>query len=332
VDVSGSIFANRWEVLDALASGSTSEVYRGRDRETGAAAAIKVMLPEYALQGESLQRFQREARVAQRLAHPRIVEVRDFGVDDGHPWIAMELLEGETLEARLERGRLSLEDAVAIVEQVASAVDHAHAAGVVHRDMKPDNVFLLDGEGLRVKVLDFGFAKILNALEGDGLQTASNALLGTPLYMSPEQIRSSATVDPRSDLWSLAVMAYELLTGTAPFGARATADLLVEILSKSIDAPSTRVATLPKAVDRWARRALERDVDKRFPSATEMARALRASIDPAAARLIAASTAPHAIVAPPRPAPATTSRKGLVVAIGVAIAALLALLINRLRS
>ncbi len=331
MDVSGSIFADRWEVLDPLASGSTSEVYRGRDRQTGEPAAIKVMLPEYAVQGDALQRFQREARVAQRLAHPRIVAVKDFGVDQAHPWIAMELLVGETLEERLRREKMRTEAVLEVIDQVASAVDHAHAAGVVHRDMKPDNVFLLEGPSVQVKVLDFGFAKILNSLEGDGLHTASNALLGTPLYMSPEQIRSSATVDPRSDLWSLAVMAYELLTGSTPFVAPSTADLLVQILSKAIEAPTRRAPTLPAAVDRWARRALERDADKRYPTATEMARALRLSLDPAAARLVAASTAPHAAVTVSKK-PEPKSRTGLAVAIAVAIAVLLAAIVNRLRT
>ncbi len=332
MDVTGAIFADRWEVRDALASGSTSEVYRGLDRQTGNAAAIKVLRPEYAARGESLQRFQREARVALKLSHPHIVEVRDFGVDKGSAWIAMELLEGETLESRLGRERLSTDDVVRVIEQVASAVDHAHAAGVVHRDMKPDNVFLLRGDGVRVKVLDFGFAKLLNSLEGDGLQTASNALLGTPLYMSPEQIRSSATVDPRSDLWSLAVVAYELLTGSAPFGARSTADLLVEILTGPIIAPTQRCATLPAAVDRWAKRALERDVERRYSSAVELARALRASMDPAAARALAGATAPHAIVTKPATKRSRATRTSLLVAIAVAIATVIAVLVNRLRS
>ena len=208
----GTVFAERWEVVAPLASGSTSEVYRGLDRHSGDAVALKVLRADLASNAEALQRFQREGRVALKLSHPHIVEVRDFGSHEGHAWIAMELLEGDTLEAHLGDARMPRESVLAIVEQVAAAVDCAHAAGVVHRDLKPDNVFVLAGDAVRVKVLDFGFAKLLNLLEADGLKTAANALLGTPLYMAPEQVRSSSTVDPRADLWSLGVIAYELLT------------------------------------------------------------------------------------------------------------------------
>ncbi len=325
------MFAERWEVVEPLASGSTSEVYRGVDRQTGEATAIKVMRPEYAARGEALQRFQREARVAQMLTHPHIVAVRDFGADGPQAWIAMELLEGETLEARLERGRPPVADVLDVIDQVARAVDHAHAGGVVHRDMKPDNVFLLAGAAVRVKVLDFGFAKLLNTLESDGLKTASNALLGTPLYMAPEQIRSSATVDPRADLWSLGVVAYELVTGALPFDARATADLLVEILTKPVEPPTRRDARLPAAVDRWALRALARDATQRYPTATELARALRASMDPSLARLAGATTAPHAVAR--ALTPAQRARRALRVAAAVAVcAAVLAIAIRLLRS
>ncbi|MFO0602957.1 MAG: serine/threonine-protein kinase [Polyangiales bacterium] len=317
----GTVFAERWVIDEPLASGSTSEVFRGHERASGEPAAIKVLLPEFADDAQALQRFQREARVAQRLAHPNIVAVRDFGVDRGHPWLAMELLEGETLELRLQREHLAPALVLDVIDQIAAAVDHAHGLGVVHRDLKPDNCFLVAGaDPLRVKVLDFGFAKLLDALESDGLKTASNAVLGTPLYMAPEQVRSSATVDPRADLWSLGVVAYELLVGDAPFPGRSAADLFVQILSRPVDAPSARNAALPVPLDRWAARALDRDPARRFASAAELARALRAAMDPRFAHHAAAVTAPHAAVNAKPPA-----RNAKAPARAFAVAALVAL-------
>ena len=320
----GTVFADRWEVVAPLARGSTSEVFRGVDRQGGESVALKVLLAKYARNEESLQRFRREARVAQKLAHPNIVAIRAFGVDGGRPWIAMELLEGETLEVRLQRGAMEAAVVLDMLEQIASAMDHAHAQGVVHRDLKPDNCFLLAGDGARVKVLDFGFAKVLDMLESDGLKTSSNAVLGTPLYMAPEQVRSSATVDVRADLWSLGVIAYELLVGDAPFEANSTADLFVEILSRPIPPPSTRVVTLPRALDRWMLRALDRAPEGRFRSGQEFMRTLRAAMDPKLARELGSVTAPHVAVKPPRP-PAGANRR-LTALFGVGIVALLAVL------
>ncbi len=320
----GTVFAERWVIDGPLASGTTSEVFRGHDRNTDEPAAIKVLRPDFADDEQSLQRFRREARVAQKLAHPHIVAVRDFGVDQGHPWLAMELLEGETLEVRLQREALPRALVLDVVDQIAAAVDHAHSLGVVHRDLKPDNCFLVAGtDPLHVKVLDFGFAKLLDAIEGDGLKTASNAVLGTPLYMAPEQVRSSATVDPRADLWSLGIVAYELLVGDAPFAGRSAADLFVEILSRPIDRPSLRNAALPRPLDRWTARALDRDPAGRFANAAELARALRIAMDPRTAYEVAAVTAPHAVVkrqAPPRKVPWWALAAGLVVAIALALA------------
>ncbi len=316
---SGTVFDGRWVIDGPLARGSTSEVFRGHDRRSGEPAAIKVLLPELAADPTALQRFRREARVARELSHPHIVAVRDFGVDHGHPFIAMELLEGETLETRLERGALEAPLVCAVIAQVAAAVDHAHALGVVHRDLKPDNFFLLAGEGPpRVKVLDFGFAKVLGGLHRDGLKTASNALLGTPLYMAPEQVRSSATVDPRADLWSLGVVAYELLAGEAPFTGRSPADLFVEILTRPIDPPTARRAELPPTLDRWAAQALDRDPARRFGSATELGEALHAALE--APRTHGATAA----TAPPRERP---QRGWAAVAIALAVATAVALAI-----
>jgi serine/threonine-protein kinase len=291
------VFANRWALHDVFAHGSTSEVFHGIDRTTGAPVAVKVLRADVAAREDSLQRFRREARVSMRLSHPNIVTVLDCGVDDDRPWIVMELLEGETLETRTARGRLAHPEALDVIDQIAAAVDVAHTAGIVHRDLKPDNVFVLAGDGPpRVKVLDFGFAKVLDALEGDGLQTAANALLGTPLYMAPEQIRSSSTAGTSADLWSLAVVAYELLAGVVPFNARSTADVLVQIVTTPPPPPTSSDASLPPALDRWVARALHPQPERRFATAVALAEALRLAMDPTRAHHAAPTTAPHPAV------------------------------------
>jgi hypothetical protein len=203
----------------------------------------------------------------------------------------------------------------AVVRQVAAALDDAHGRGVIHRDLKPDNVFVLAGEPLRVKVLDFGFAKVTDRLLMDGLRTAADTLLGTPLYMAPEQIRSSRDVDHRADLWSLGVMAYELLLGEAPFRQRKIADLFVEILTAPIAPPRQVRPEMPAALDAWAAVALNRDPERRYQSGDSLAEGLANALQGRGP----ASTAP----APPRPrrwAPVAALVAGALV---VALAALL---------
>lgn len=270
----GTALDERWRLDAPLAIGSMGEVFRGTDLRTGEPCAVKVLRAEFIDDGVQVQRFEREARTTLALRHPKVVTVHAFGVVDQRPWIAMELLEGETLERRLERGPLDVESVRAVVSQVAQALDEAHARGIIHRDLKPDNVFVLQGAETRVKVLDFGFAKITDRMMMDGLRTAADTLLGTPLYMAPEQIRSSRDVDHRADLWSLAVMAYELLVGDAPFQEKKIADLFVEILSRPIDPPTSRRPSLPPTLDAWALHALDRDPAQRYQSAAELAAAL----------------------------------------------------------
>ncbi len=278
----GDIVDDRWEVVGPLDTGSMSVVLCGRAVADGHAVAIKVMKPDVARDPIAVQRCVREARVTQGLTHPNIVRVEGTGIaSDGRPYIIMELLVGETLEVCVGRGRLDPDRAAAVIVQVAAAIDAAHAAGIVHRDLKPDNVFLLDAaEGeVRIKILDFGFARLMVTTEGpDGFRTESNALLGTPLYMAPEQIRDSRNADFRADLWSLGVMAYELLVGAAPFASRSVVDLFIEILSAPITAPSSRVAGLPETLDGWVVRALDRSPQRRFQSGKELADALTAAL------------------------------------------------------
>lgn len=267
----GTTLDARWRLDEILAVGSMGEVFRGTDLLDGSGCAVKVLRAEFIDDGVQVQRFEREARTTLSLRHPHVVTVHASGMLGDRPWIAMELLEGESLERRLERGALTRDDTVTVVRQIAAALDDAHGRGVIHRDLKPDNVFVLAGEPLRVKVLDFGFAKVTDRMLMDGLRTAADTLLGTPLYMAPEQIRSSRDVDHRADLWSLGVMAYELLLGEAPFRQRKIADLFVEILTAPIAPPSRVRPEMPAALDAWAAVALQRDPERRYQSGGSLA-------------------------------------------------------------
>lgn len=291
----GTVLDDRWRIDAPLAVGSMGEVFQGTDLSDGGPCAVKVLKTEFVDDGVQLQRFEREARTTLSLRHPNVVTVHGSGVFESRPWIAMELLEGESLERLVERGPLAIEDARTIITQIAAALDDAHGRGVIHRDLKPDNVFVLHGRPLRVKVLDFGFAKVTDRMLMDGLRTAADTLLGTPLYMAPEQIRSSKDVDLRADLWSLAVISYELLAGDAPFHQRKIADLFVEILSAEIAAPSTRRAELPGAVDGWCRTALDRDPERRFQSAGQLAEALSQALDGNSPAPVAVPSAPRVV-------------------------------------
>lgn len=321
----GTVLDERWRIDAPLAIGSMGEVFRGTDLQTGSPCAVKVLRAEFIDDGVQVQRFEREARTTLALRHPRVVTVYASGVLAQRPWIAMELLEGETLERRLERGPLELDAVRAVVAQVGDALDGAHAMGIVHRDLKPDNVFVLEGEGTRVKVLDFGFAKITDRMRMDGLRTAADTLLGTPLYMSPEQIRSSRDVDGRADLWSLAVMAYELLVGEAPFQQKNIADLFVEILTRPIAPPTSRRPSLPSALDVWARRALDRDPARRYQSAGELSTALDAALRGVAPE----GAAPGERPTEPTPAPGLPPRTLWLAAIAVVLVALITVLVLR---
>jgi serine/threonine protein kinase len=312
----GTTLDARWRLDEILAVGSMGEVFRGTDLLDGSGCAVKVLRAEFIDDGVQVQRFEREARTTLSLRHPNVVTVHASGVLGDRPWIAMELLEGESLERRLERGALSREDTLAVVRQVAAALDDAHGRGVIHRDLKPDNVFVLAGEPLRVKVLDFGFAKVTDRLLMDGLRTAADTLLGTPLYMAPEQIRSSRDVDHRADLWSLGVMAYELLLGEAPFRQRKIADLFVEILTAPIAPPCQVRPEMPATLDAWAAVALNRDPDRRYQSGGSLAEGL--------ANALQGKGPVSAPASPPR----RPRRWGLVVAVAAGALALAAVLLR----
>ncbi|HZO13366.1 MAG TPA: protein kinase [Polyangiaceae bacterium] len=223
---------------------------------------------------ELLKRFEQEASVAARIRSPHVVQTFDHGLmGERRPYIVMELLEGESLDAMLARcGPLPAPTIAQVLVQVSRALGKAHKLGIVHRDIKPDNIFVIHGEdGIFCKVLDFGIAKETHLPKMGGL-TNADVLIGTPEYMSPEQVMTGREVDFRADLWALAVTAYQLLTGRLPFTGQAIGSLVVKLLNCRYVPPSQLRPGLMPSVDAWFARALHRDPTQRFPSAREMAR------------------------------------------------------------
>ncbi|MBI4705014.1 MAG: protein kinase [Deltaproteobacteria bacterium] len=239
--------------------------------------AVKFITPELYQQNPELsERFGREASLAAQIKSPHVVQIFDHGrTEDGTPFIVMELLEGESIEDRLKRdGKLGLRETVGLVSQVAKALGRAHKLGIVHRDIKPANLFLVESEyELFVKVLDFGIAKQTGMPPSGGL-TATGAIIGTPEFMSPEQLLDTKGAGSQADLWALAVVAYEALTGRLPFSGSTVAALIIAITKAQFAAPSEICPDLPVEIDAWFRRALAQDVQGRFGSAKEMALAL----------------------------------------------------------
>ena len=251
-----------------------------------------------------LERFGREAKMAARVKSPHLVQIFDHGVmDGGTPYIVMELLAGESLAERVAGGRtLTLREVVALVDQLARALTSAHRLGVVHRDLKPENVFLVEQPGaprgeLFVKLLDFGVARSFDGSDTSGV-TQAGAVVGTPAYMSPEQLSDSTSVGASADLWSLTVVTYRALLGRLPFAGQTPVALWTSIAARSFARPSSVAPALPPALDGWFERALRIEPADRFPSAHAMADALRA---------IAAAADPAAITSPGLHAEGTSS-------------------------
>ena len=272
----GLLIAGKYRLDRPLARGGMGSVWVARHLALDMPVAIKFMDASMASLDEALVRFEREAKLSARIRSPHVVEVLDYGTDAGRPYIAMELLLGEHLGERLRRERrLWLPDAAAIVLQVAKALRRAHEAGVVHRDLKPANVFLsrINDEEEIVKLLDFGIAKS-GWDDDDGEVTKTGVVLGSPSYMSPEQVRGIKYIDHRSDLWSLGVLFYRALTGQMPFQGESNLDVALRIAGEPYPLATSLAPDLPAEVDELFARALARDREDRFQSAREMAAAI----------------------------------------------------------
>ena len=276
LDLSGAILEGAYRLVRLIGQGGMGAVYEAVQLRLNKRVAVKIMSREHASNTVSLARFHREAEITSKLGHPNLVNVIDFGTSEsGEPYLVMEFLDGEDLEARLHKvGCLPLEAAIRITRQAASALGAAHAQDVVHRDMKPANIFLLHvpGEQEFVKVLDFGISKMKAARIK---LTRATAVVGTPLYMSPEQTMGKGEdTDHRADQWALACIAWEMLTGYPPFGGDDLATLFHQINRVALPPLDKLVPNLLPGVDTVLRKALSKRFDERYPSIREFALAL----------------------------------------------------------
>jgi hypothetical protein len=278
----GAIVAGKYRLDSVIGEGGMGAVWAATHTGLGQAVAIKFISKEFVTSPEALRRFDAEAKAAAQLRSRNVVQVFDNGtLEDGTPYIAMELLRGENVHGRVHRaGPVPLKDAVEILGQCCKALGRAHAAGITHRDIKPDNIFLAqtDEEGILVKVLDFGIAKFATGPNDHG-STRTGAVLGTPLYMSPEQARGLKTIDHRTDLYSLGLVAYTMLTGNLAFSSESFGDLLLQICTAPLPSLCANAPWLPAGMDLWFQRACAREPADRFGSAQEFAEALRVACD-----------------------------------------------------
>lgn len=253
-------------------------VWLAHDQSLDSRCAVKLVDPEKALNEEVRVRFEREAKAAAQIRGMHVVDIFEHGVWEGTPFIVMEYLEGEDLGARLENaGPRTPEQTYQILAQVSRALVRAHAAGIVHRDLKPENIFLVPGDDQEVaKVLDFGIAKH-EQYSLAGRTTKTGSFMGTPYYMSPEQARGK-DIDWRSDLWALAVIAYQCLTGHPPFESEALGELMGMIIYDAIPSLTAGNPALPPALEPWWNRAIARDREERFQSAKEFSDAFGQAI------------------------------------------------------
>ncbi len=254
-----------YHVDGELGHGGMGVVYSATHPVIGKRAAIKVLKPELSQNHDAVDRFVLEARAVNQIGHPNIVDIFAFGaLPDGRSYYVMDLLQGESLRARVKRGPLHLSEAATIIDETASALMAAHAKGIVHRDLKPDNVFVVTvpGRWPEVKLLDWGLCKLAPAAGGKA-RTLAGSVLGTPVYMSPEQGRASGEVDHRTDIYALGVMSYELLAGTVPFKKGSSIDTLLAHQDEPVPPLLAKVPTLPEEVAQLIEAMLAKDVDGR---------------------------------------------------------------------
>ncbi len=256
-----------------IGRGGMGVVYRARDERLQRRVAIKVLPPELAFQKDIKERFTREAQTAARLSHPHIVPIYDVGQGQGLVYFIMGLVDGESLGARIKRrGRLPTEEARRIMKETADALSAAHGAGVIHRDIKPDNI-LLEGTRGRVMVTDFGIAKALSTGSGATL-TGIGVAIGTPSYMSPEQAAGEREIDGRSDLYSLGVVSFQMLTGELPFNAPTVAGILMKQITEPAPVLHEKRGDIPEDLSLAVSRCLEKDPENRWATADALRRAL----------------------------------------------------------
>jgi serine/threonine-protein kinase len=270
------VIAGKYRLIAKLSKGGMGAVWRAQHLELDCPAAVKLLDPVYADSLEALARFKREAQSAASLRSAHIVQIFDFGVDCGTPYIAMELLQGHSLADHLAaRAPLGPAETALILSQVARAVAWAHSRGIIHRDLKPGNIFISEDAGESVvKLVDFGIAKPARVEMRDAPVTVTGAIMGTPQYMSPEQASGRGQVDHRTDIWSFGIVAFECLTGYHAFAAETLASLLLAICTDPLPIPSA-VGPVPPDFDDWFAQCVQRDPNLRFASIAHAAEELR---------------------------------------------------------
>jgi serine/threonine protein kinase len=281
---SGQTLAGKYSLVRTLGEGGMGIVYEARHLRLGHRCAIKVLRPEVVGDAETIARFEREARAAAGLASRHVCRVTDVGArEDGAPFLVMEFLEGRDLGSEVEsRGPLPIGEAVGYLLQACEALEEAHAKGIVHRDLKPENLFLArEGGGVTVKLLDFGISKVEDDVSVSVTRTQSS--IGTPLYMSPEQTRSTKKVDLRTDIWALGVILYELLTADVPFNGDSATAVAVSVAVDRHPSLRARLPDAPPELEAVIDRALQKDPEARFESVRAFARAIAPFAEPGAA-------------------------------------------------
>ncbi len=297
----------RFEILSMIGAGGMGEVYLAEDAQLGRRVALKLLPQEFTSHADRLRRFEREARAASALNHPNIITIHDIGETAGIHFIATEYIEGDMLRRRIARGQVSLVEALDVALQVTQALDVAHAAGIIHRDIKPENV-MVRPDGI-VKVLDFGLAKLSEPtpakISADSEmatlpisnETTAGMIIGTVQYMSPEQARG-VKVDGRSDLWSVGVMLYEMVTGKFPFTGETATDVILSIVDRAPRPLAESAPGLPAELERIVMKALAKNCDERYQSAKDMAIDLKGLKRQLEMKFELARTSPMAEVTP----------------------------------
>jgi serine/threonine protein kinase len=338
-DLAGTIVAGKYRVERILGRGAMGSVWYATHTSLGHGVAIKFIHPDLARSAQARRRFDTEAKAAAKLKSRHVAQVYDHGVSDTEqPYIVMEFLEGHSLESVIERrGALPTQEVIVIIEQAARALETAHRAGVVHRDLKPDNIMLAsDSEakpfGYTVKLVDFGIAKIVTE-EGSssGGATHAGAVIGTPHYMAPEALTGSHPVGPRSDVWSLGACAFKAMVGKVPFDGDAIGDICIKVCVSPLPVPSMERAGLPAGFDVWFAKACHRDPAQRFATATQAREALQRLEELAAQgseafqyriRASQASIHDHVTIPPPPTSSRTRTMAGVVFGASLAVGGL----------
>ena len=273
---------SHYRILQKLGAGGMGVVYLAEDLKLGRKVAIKILSDEFTTNKDRLHRFEQEASAASNLNHPNILTIHEVGTDDGHHYIATEFIDGVTLRRKMTATPLEIPEILDVAIQVASALEEAHSAGIVHRDVKPDNI-MVRRNGY-VKVLDFGLAKLTETIDRSPLdaeastrvlvQTDAGVVMGTSHYMSPEQARGKP-VDSRSDIWSLGVVIYEMVAGRTPFEGETSTDVIVAITQKDPPPLARFAPNVPPELDWIVMKALRKDRDERYQTIKELITDLR---------------------------------------------------------